>query len=583
MQQPERATPAERVLRGAPLYRGGRWDGDCVAVAAGRIVGLGSQADLEPFVGPATEVVELRGRWLLPAFHDSHVHPVQAGLEANQCDLTGGSTVAQYLGLVRSFVASHPDQEWVTGGGWSMDAFPGGVPSAELLDEAAPGRAVYLPNRDHHTAWVSSRALELAGIDSTTPDPSDGRIERGPGGRPSGALHEGAMGLVGALTPTPTADDLMAALMTAQRHLHSVGIVGWQDALVGRGLGMPDTLDTYIVAQEAGTLTAKVVLAQWWDRQRGLEQLPELVERRERAARAGLDASSVKIMQDGVCETHTAAMLQPYLDRDGRVTDNHGLTFVAADDLARYVAALDAEGFQVHVHALGDRAVRDSLDAVQHARAANGARGNRHHLAHVQVVAAADVPRFAELDVTVNAQPFWACREESMDVLTLPFIAEEARDRQYVFGSLLRSGARLACGSDWPVSAPDPLLGMHVAVNRRAPDQPPDAPALLEREALTVHEALAGYTTGTAHLNRLEAVTGRLEVGMAADLVVVDVDVIDGDPTRIAQARVTHTYADGTLVHGAAYLEPTDRKASPAAVDTSPVVGSASRPTDSRS
>ena len=179
---------------------------------------------------------------------------------------------------------------------------------ADLLDAAVPGRPVFLPNRDHHTAWVSSRALELARIDRTTPDPFDGRIERDPDGRPSGALHDGAMGLVGALTPVPTADDLMAALLTAQRHLHSAGIVGWQDALVGQGLGMPDTLDTYLAAKVAGVLTAEVVLAQWWDRERGLEQLSELVERRERADRAGLDASSVKIMQDGVCETRTAAI-----------------------------------------------------------------------------------------------------------------------------------------------------------------------------------------------------------------------------------------------------------------------------------
>jgi len=576
MQQPDAPAPADLVLRGAPLYRDGRWDGDCVAVTAGRIVALGSTDDLESFVGPRTTVVDLEGHWLLPAFHDSHVHPVQAGLEMNQCDLTGESTVDGYLARVRSFAAARPDREWITGGGWSMDSFPGGVPSAELLDDAVPGRPVYLPNRDHHTAWVSSRALELARIDETTPDPSDGRIERGPDGRPTGALHEGAMGLVGSLAPVPSADDLMAALLMAQRHLHSVGIVGWQDALVGRGLGMPDTLDTYIAAKAAGVLTAKVVLAQWWDRERGLEQLPELLERRERAARAGLDASSVKIMQDGVCETHTAAMLQPYLDRYGRATDNHGLTFVAADDLARYVAALDAEGFQVHVHALGDRAVRDSLDAIEHARSVNGALGHRHHLAHVQVVDPADVPRFAELDVVVNAQPLWACREESMDLLTLPFLSEVARAQQYVFGSLLRSGARLACGSDWPVSDPAPLLGMHVAVNRRGPDQAPDAPALLAHEALSVREALAGYTTGTAYVNRLEDRTGRLEVGLAADLVVVDADVVNGDPARLGQARVTHTFADGTAVH-----RPPDRTArgsDPLDADTSPIVVTPVRP-----
>ena len=183
----------------------------------------------------------------------------------------------------------------------------------------------------------------------------------------------------------------------------------------------------------------------------------------------------------------------------------------------------------MHVHALGDRAVRDSLDASRRADR-NGRRGNRHHFAHLQVIDPADVARFAALEVTANVQPLWACRDQAIEELTLPFVSATARRQQYVFGSLLRAGARLACGSDWPVSEADPLLGMHVAVNRRAPDRGAEAEPLLPDEALTVGEALAGYTTGAAYLNGLEGVTGRLEVGYAADLVAVDADVLGGDP-----------------------------------------------------
>jgi predicted amidohydrolase YtcJ len=546
-----RTTPhADLLLRDAPLHRDGRWDGDCLAVRDGRIAGLGSHDDVAHLVGPGTRVESLAGRWLLPAFHDAHVHPVQAGTEMNLCDLTGLGTIEEYVDRVAAYAREHPDRPWVTGGGWSMDAFPGGVPSADLLDAVCPDRPVLLPNRDHHSAWVNTRALELAGIDERTPDPADGRIERAADGRPTGALHEGAMGLVAALAPRLTADELMAGLLTAQRHLHSRGIVGWQDALVGEGLGMRDTLDTYLDAHRSGRLTAKVVLALWWDRDRGLEQVPELVERRRRAAAAGVRATSVKIMVDGVCETHTAAMLDPYLDAHGHRTDNRGLSFIAAEDLRAYVAALDAVDFQVHVHALGDRAVRDSLDAVEHARHLNGPRGNRHHFAHLQVVDPADVARFAALEVTATVQPLWACLDQAVEELTLPFVSEAARRQQYVFGSLLRAGARLACGSDWPVSEPDPLLGMHVAVNRRAPDQGPEAEPLLPEEALTVAQALAGYTTGAVRINGLEDVTGRLEVGYAADLVAVDADVLGGDPGRLGATRVTHTWADGRPVFG---------------------------------
>ena len=542
--------PADLLLRGAPFLRAGAWGGDSLAVRDGRIVGVGSYDDVAPLVSPATEVRDMSGSRLLPGFHDAHVHPVQAGREMHQCDLTGTTDVGEYLDRVRGYAAAHPDRTWISGGGWSMDSFPRGVPTAELLDRVCADRPVYLPNRDHHSAWVNTRALELAGVDERTPDPSDGRIERDRDGRPSGALHEGAMALVGSLVPAPSEEELLQALLTAQRHLHSLGVVAWQDALVGTGLGMVDTLPTYLAAHAAGLLTAKVRLALWWERGRGLDQLPELVERRRLAAEAGMRATSVKIMQDGVCETHTAALLEPYLDAGGHRTGDHGMSFIEPGDLAAYVTALDAEDFQVHVHALGDRAVRDSLDAVEHAVAVNGRRGNRHHLAHVQVVAAEDVPRFAELDVTANIQPLWACHDEVMDRLTLDYLPERARARQYVFGSLVRAGARVACGSDWPVSSADPLLGIDVAVTRTPPGAGPGVPPLLPEEALTVAQALDGYTTGSAFVNGLEESSGVLEVGHAADIVAVDADILDAGPRAIGDVRVTHTFVDGMLVHG---------------------------------
>ena len=541
---------AELLLRGAPVYRGGRWDGDCLAVSGGRIAAIGSYDEVAPVVTSRTEVRDLTGRWLLPGFHDAHVHPVQAGREMNQCDLTGTTDVGEYLELVRRYADAQPDRPWISGGGWSMDSFVGGVPTAELLDGVCPDRPVYLPNRDHHSAWVNSRALQLAGIDDRTPDPPDGRIERRPDGAPSGALHEGAMGLVARLVPAASDEELVEALLAAQRYLHSLGVVGWQDALVGTGLGMSDSLPTYLTAHRRGELSAKVVLALWWDRERGLEQVPELVERRRVAATAGLRATSVKIMQDGVCETHTAAMLQPYLDETGRATDNHGLSFVDARDLAAYVAALDSHDFQVHVHALGDRAVRDSLDAVRHAGSLNGTRGNRHHLAHLQVVSTSDLARFAELDVTATVQPLWACHEEAMDVLTLPYLSQSARDQQYVFGGLQRAGARLAFGSDWPVSSPAPLAGIEVAVTRRPPGQSEVAP-LLADEALDLRQAIEAYTVGSAWVNRLEDSSGVLEVGYAADLVSVDRDVLTVEPSSLGAVGVRSTYVDGVSVHEA--------------------------------
>jgi predicted amidohydrolase YtcJ len=530
------------LLINGHFYDDGRWlpGVDAMTIRDGCILAMGSDLTSSGLV------VDLEGAWVLPGFHDAHVHPVQAGLEMNACDLSSGDTVEDYVATIAAHAASHPDAAWILGGGWSMHAFTGGVPDAAPLDRIVPHRPVFLPNRDHHSAWVNTTALRLAGIDTTTPDPADGRIERDAHGVPTGALHEGAMELVRALIPPASRPEQRDALLTAQAHLHSLGVVGWQDALVGDGLGMADSLDTYLDAVGDGSLTAKVVGALWWDRRRGEEQIDELVARRARAADAGFDAGSVKIMQDGVCETFTAAVIAPYLDEHGHETSNRGLSFIEAPDLARYVQRLDALDFQVHVHALGDRAVRDSLDAIEHAVAVNGARGNRHHLAHVQIVHPDDVPRFAALDVTANVQALWACLDEQMVDLTLPFLAEGSRRQQYVFRSLADAGAELVCGSDWPVSSADPLEAVHVAVNRTAPGS--TLAPLLGDEGIPIGAAIDAYTRGSAVINRLGASSGRLAIGMAADLAVLDRDVLALPAGEIASARVVATYVDGTRV-----------------------------------
>ena len=256
-------------------------------------------------------------------------------------------------------------------------------------------------------------------------------------------------------------------------------------------------------------------------------------------------------MLDGVCETRTASVLEPYRDGSGAATHEHGLSFVPADELAALVVALDADGFQVHLHALGDRAVRDGLDAVAAARLANGASGLRHHLAHLQIVSVDDVDRFAGLGAVANVQPLWACRDEQMERLTLPYLGESARRRQYVFGSLLRAGARLACGSDWPVSDASPLRGMEVAVTRREPGAAASVEPLQPEEALGVHDVLRAYTQGSCWGNGLERTSGCLEVGRAADVVAVDVDLLTEPPSSWVDARAVGTWVDGREVHRA--------------------------------
>jgi len=545
---------ADLVFTGGPVHLGNvaRGRTDAVAVTGERIVALGEQA--RELIGPETDVVDLAGRLLIPGFQDAHVHPVGGGVEMGQCDLTETVDPDEYRRRISAYAAANPDVPWITGGGWSMEAFPGGTPEARFLDELVSDRPAYILNRDHHGAWVNSRALELAGIDAHTPDPADGRIERHPDGTPTGMLQEGAMNLVARFVPAPTEEDLLEGLLRAQGLLHSFGITGWQDALVGDSALMENVTPAYRLAAERGQLTARVVGSLWWQRDQGVEQIAGLIERREELGRfdprGRFRATTVKIMQDGVAENHTAAMLSPYL-REGlgcacTARGNHdGISFVDPETLKESVTILDREGFQVHFHALGDRAVREALDAVEAAREANGANDNRHHLAHLQVVHPDDIPRFRRLGATANMQPLWASHEPQMDELTIPYLGAERASWQYPFGSLLRAGASLAAGSDWPVSSANPILGIHTAVNRIEPDEHHEV--FYPEERLDLGTALAAYTSGTAWVNHHDE-TGTIAVGALADLAVLDRDPFESRPDEIWQTTVEQTFVGGERV-----------------------------------
>ncbi|NEA71829.1 amidohydrolase [Streptomyces sp. SID13588] len=544
-----------------------------VAVGGGRILAVSDETSVRALADGDTEVVDLAGGLLVPGFQDAHMHPAVAGVQMLRCDLSEERSVEGYLAVVAEYAKANPDADWISGGGWSMDVFPGGTPTREMLDAIVPDRPVLLSNRDGHGARVNSLALRLAGVDRDTPDPVDGRIEREPDGTPAGTLQEGAVGLVGAHLPVATPDEALAGLLVAQEYLFSLGVTTWQDAMIGVFPGNPDNFDVYVRAAGEGSLQARVVGALWWDRERGLEQLPELEERRRTGQVGRFNATTVKIMQDGIAENFTAGLLEPYLDHCGCATDNSGLSFVDPQLLDDAVRVLDEAGFQIHFHALGDRAVREALDALAGAKAANGTNDNRHHLAHLQLIHPDDLGRFAELGAAANIQALWAAHEPQMDELTIPFLGSERAALQYPFGDLLRAGARLVAGSDWSVSSPNPMWGIHVAVNRAVPAEAPNAPQAHDaaedvhssdsstaqepakpfypEQALTLAQALTAYTAGSAWVNHLDDVTGTVEVGKYADLVVLDRDPFERPALELAETRVLRTYIDGRLVFAA--------------------------------
>jgi hypothetical protein len=515
---------------------------EAVAVAGGRVLAVGDARGVRDLAGPRTRVVELEGRSVLPGFQDAHIHPATGGLAMLGCALFDATTREECLAAVARYAAEHPDRDWIVGDGWSLDSFPGGVPLAADLDAVAGGRPVYLENRDGHTAWASSRALELAGIGPGTPDPPGGRIERGPCGEPLGALHEDAMRLVARLLPPPTPADWERAILLAQAEAHRLGLTAWQEAKV-----VPETLAAYRALAERGELTIRTEGNLHLSHERGDDALEELLELRSQGTVGRLRLRGAKLFQDGVLETRTGAVLEPYRGRDGHPTGETGLSLFEPERLKQVVTALDAHGFQVHVHAIGDRAVRETLDALEAARAVNGARDARHHLCHLQLVHPADRPRFRALGVVANCQPLWACHSGYVDELTIPFLSEEAARTMYPFGSLHRAGARLAFGSDWTVSTQNPLPQIEVAATRVHPETRDHEP-LLADERLDLATAVEAFTLGSAYVNHLDGVTGTIEPGKLADLVVLDRDLFDPAAGLPADARVLLTLVEGEQV-----------------------------------
>ncbi|MDQ0575214.1 amidohydrolase [Agromyces albus] len=507
--------------------------------------------DAAPF--RADEVVDLQGGTLLPGFQDAHVHPLLAGIQLLGVDLAPVHDREGYRRIVAEYARAHPDAAVLSGGGWFGDVFPGGFPTAGDLDYVVSDRPVVLHSHDAHGVWLNSAALAAAGIDAATPDPDGGRIFREADGAPTGMLVEGAVGLVGHLLTDPEPATLVEALLAAQQRLHSVGITAWQDAAVGASDLGPDALPVYEELDRRRLLTARVVTALWWDRTRGLDQIADLEAIRERLCSSRrLDGGTVKVMVDGMVENHTAAMLEPF---EG-TTDDYGVTFIAPDALRRLSVALDAADFQIHFHAVGDAAVRSCLDALTAVRAQNGVSANRHHIAHLDIVDAADVGRFGELDAAANVTPLWARTDEEIVTRKLPLLGADRARHHFRFADIAGAGGRIVGGSDWPVTDPNPLWSVRTAVTRTGVPEDPHAigadvltEPLLTEQALSLAEALDAYLSNAAYVNRLEASTGTLRDGMLADLVWIDRDLRDVD--ALGRARVRRTVVGGETVYEA--------------------------------
>lgn len=531
-------------------------DADTVVVQDGVLTGLrtGVVSDLSDEL----KVIDARGGLVTPGFVDAHVHPVFAGIEALSLDLSSCDTVDDTLARIRRALDAETESvDWLTGGGWAMSDFPGGAPHAGLLDElcaeAGTNRPIQLISADHHSSWVNSAALARAGIDASTPDPAGGVIDRDVGGAPTGTLHESAVDLVGAWVPKETPEELRAGILEGQRRLHEVGVTGYIDAIVGDYLGHGDTYQAYLDAVEDGALTCEVTASLWWGR-----SIDAPVDEAARLKAMAVDGpqfrtTNVKFMLDGIVESLTAAVVEPYLEPgtcpcERMAGGNHGTHYFTPEHLTASFRELRDAGFDIHCHAIGDAAVRAALDAFEASQDATVAaeRDERHHIAHLQVVDPVDVPRMAGLGVTANLQALWAHYDEQLIDLNLPVLGERRSGWMYPFGDLAVSGTQLAMGSDWPVSTPDPWQAIHVAVNRTHPTGARDEP-LLPDQALDVMTCLRAYTTGSARLARTRT-AGRLTLGAPADLALASAAPVG--PGAVAAESISEIYNSLTVAAG---------------------------------
>jgi len=513
-----------------------------VAIQNGRIMFVGSDDAVRTYIGQDTELHDLRGRLMLPGFQDAHIHPIYSGLDALSCDLSQSESIEGYRAIVPACVEALAGKEWITGSGWSMAAFgPGGMASKDILDELVPDKPVYLSSRDGHSGWANSKALQVAGITRDTRDPVDGYIDRDPEtGEAVGSLQEGAMRLVAQHIPPPSSAELTAALEYARDMLHGYGITSVQEAYAGT-----QDLETYEALDKQQKLNLRIVIALLWDSEQTEEQIPTFLEQRERYTSGNIRATSVKIFVDGVMENYTAVMVEPYLVESG----TSGIPMIDPEYMKEVVTMLDAEGFQVHFHALGDGAVRYALDAVEVAREQNGDSDRRHHLSHLQVIHPDDIPRFAALGAVANFQPAWAYADEYVVDLTLPFIKPEVAKWMYPIRSVLDAGGKVAFGSDWSVSTAEPFYQIETAVTRIDAELH-DTDPLNPEQAITIEEAVEAFTSGSAWVNHQELETGSIEVGKLADLIVLDQNIFDIEPQDISNTKVVLTLFGGNPVHG---------------------------------
>ena len=514
---------------------------EAVAIKDGKILAVGDRKFVESHRGNATTTIDAKGRLVLPGFTDCHIHFMDGSLGLTRVDLNGASSVAEIQKRVKEYADSHPNEHWIQGMGWTYPTFkPSGLPDKKILDQVVPDRPVFLVAFDGHSSWANSKALAMAGIDRKTADPLNGKIVRDAGGEATGALKESAGDLIDAKIPKPTRAERLDALRKGIHEANRVGLVRVHSA--GQDF---EYLDLYDELRQHGELTLRFYVAYFLNPP-GLTPgiSKQIDDARRRYNDEWISGGVVKTMLDGVVEAHTAAMLAPYSDDPSQ----SGKLFWEPDSYKAAVAELDRRGYQVFTHAIGDKAVRLALDAYQNAEEVNQTKDARPRIEHIETISTPDIERFGKLGVVASMQPLHSYPDEDTLSIWARNVGPERVTRPWVWRSIGLAGGLVAFGSDWPVVTLNPWRGVQTAVTRQTDEGEPVG-GFVPQQRLSVADTIRAYTLGAAFAGRREKSEGSLEAGKVADLIVIDRDLFNIEPSEIGKTEVLLTIVGGKVVY----------------------------------
>jgi predicted amidohydrolase YtcJ len=537
---------ADTIIAHGKVYTGNSeqpW-AEAIAIRDGKIIAVGDEGTIIKLRSDATQVIEASGHLVLPGFVDCHVHFISGSLGLSRVNLAGAKNYSDIQQRLHDYAATHPSNDWVLGRGWNYAMFGSeSLPDKKYLDEIFPDRPVLLAGYDGHTYWANSKALALAGITSDTPDPPNGSIVRdSKTHEATGALKEAAHGIVDRVVPKSSREENLAALRAGMKWANENGLTRVHSAG-----GDFEHLDLYDDLRRHGQQTLRFYISYFLNPpELRTGDLESIEAARKKFHDEWIDTNAVKMMVDGVVESHTAAMLEPYSD-DSSIK---GKLFWDPTKYSAAVAELDKRDLQLFTHAIGEYGVRTALDAYEHAKVSNRTDDRRPRIEHIETIAASDISRFGKLGVIASMQPLHSYPDaDTLDVWARNAGPDRA-SRAWAWKSISNDGGRLAFGSDWPVVTLNPWEGVQTAVTRQTTVGKPEG-GFVPQQRLTVEETVRGYTIGAAYAGRREKTEGSIERGKLADIIIVSQNIFDIDPHRLAETKVLTTMVGGRVVYQA--------------------------------